>query len=124
MEQLQYRFCVTNATTDDSIAFSGPDYCSQNTFDYMLSQPTYKDSWYEIRGGIFGPDWVKVDDIILIETNENHFDNNFIDGEPKNPVHAWDEALAVMDGMKTDEIVRSAKIPSAESDTILIDDLE
>ena len=63
--QTQFRFCATGtAVADGSTILGTPTDCNQSTIDYLLSLPQYKNHWYEIRGGVFGKDWVKVSDII------------------------------------------------------------
>lgn len=64
-EQMQFRHCATGAAVADGSTILGiPTDCNQSTIDYLLSLPEYKNNWFEMRGGVFGPDWIKVVDII------------------------------------------------------------
>lgn len=58
----------TSATPTGEVIYGQPQPTENPEFiEWILSQPIYESSWYEIRGGAFGEDWVKVDDIIKTE---------------------------------------------------------
>lgn len=64
MEQMQFRFCATGTVvTDGSTILGAATDCNQSAIDYLLSLPEREKSWFEIRGGALGPDWMKVADV-------------------------------------------------------------
>ena len=71
--QLQFRFCATGpATADGSLVISRPVDCNQSTVDYLMSLPKYENNWFEVRGGVFGPDWIKTTDIYLAKGDRHY----------------------------------------------------
>jgi hypothetical protein len=54
----------TTATPTGETAHSPAYPCSQATVDYLMAAPLYEKSWYEVRGGPYGGEWRKVEDLI------------------------------------------------------------
>lgn len=53
----------SDATENGEVVYSASTSCNADTINYLLGFPKYEHVWYEIRGGVFGDEWIRVDKI-------------------------------------------------------------